>query len=101
MRYAAEAFHASPVRDASSVVPRALMRVGRALVPLDYTTGDRFGHDPALPQTPWPALAPLRQLVAATPGSDDAAFLTVAARRACNRLAHTLEQAIAALTLPG
>ncbi len=28
----------------------ALMKLSRCLVPLDYTTGDRFGHDPALPQ---------------------------------------------------
>jgi N-acetylated-alpha-linked acidic dipeptidase len=99
LRDAADAFrNASPVRDASSI-DRALMRVGRALVPLDYTTGDRFGHDPALPQTPWPALAPLRQLAVAAPGSDEAAFLTVAARRAQNRLAHALEQAVAALAL--
>ncbi len=99
LRDAAEAFRAaSPKRDASSV-DRALMRAGRALVPLDYTTGDRFGHDPALPQTPWPALAPLRQLVASAPGSDEAAFLTVAAQRAHNRLAHALEQAIAGLLL--
>jgi hypothetical protein len=75
------------------------MRAGRALVPLDYTTGDRFGHDPALPQTPWPALAPLRQMVSAVPGSDEASFLTVAARRAHNRLAYALEQAAAALSL--
>jgi hypothetical protein len=99
LRDAAEAFSAaSPVRDASSV-DRALMRVARALVPLDYTTGDRFAHDPALPQTPWPALAPLRQLVAAKPSTDEAAFLTVAARRAHDRLAHALEQAVAALSL--
>jgi N-acetylated-alpha-linked acidic dipeptidase len=99
LRDAAEAFRAaSPIRDASTV-DRALMKVGRALVPLDYTTGDRFGHDPALPQTAWPALAPLRELVVVKPRSDAAAFLTVAARRAYNRLAHALEQAIAALSL--
>jgi hypothetical protein len=40
----------------------------------------------------------LRQLEAADPGSDEAAFLTVAARRACNRLAYALEQAIAGLS---
>jgi N-acetylated-alpha-linked acidic dipeptidase len=99
LRDAAETFSAaSPVRDASSV-DGALMRAGRALVPLDCTTGDHFSHDPALPQTPWPALAPIGQLVAAAPGSDDAAFLTVAVRRASNRLAHALTQAIAALSV--
>jgi N-acetylated-alpha-linked acidic dipeptidase len=32
-------------------VNRALMRVSRALVPIDYTSGDRFDHDPALTQS--------------------------------------------------
>lgn len=89
-------FAVSPDRDAASV-DRALMRASRVLVPLDYTRGDRFEHDPALPQAPWPALDAVRQLVAAAPGSDQAAFLAVAARRACNRLAHALEAAITAL----
>src|SRR5262249_33293417 len=40
----------------------ALMQVSRALVPLDYTRGDRFSHDPALPQPAWPALQALRDL---------------------------------------
>ena len=34
-----------------------LRRLSRALVPLAYTRGDRFAHDPALPQPPLPALA--------------------------------------------
>jgi hypothetical protein len=66
-------------------------------VPLDYTTGDRFSHDPALDQSPWPVLDKLRALAEAAPGSDAAKFLTVAARRACNRLGFALDQAIAAL----
>jgi hypothetical protein len=79
-------------------VNAALMAAGRALVPLDYTTGDRFSHDPALGQSPWPVLDKLRALAAAAPGSEAAKFLTVAARRACNRLAFALDQAIAALS---
>jgi hypothetical protein len=78
-------------------VNAALMAAGRALVPLDYTTGDRFSHDPALGQSPWPVLDKLRALAEAAPGSDAAKFLTVAARRACNRLGFALDQAIAAL----
>jgi hypothetical protein len=77
----------------------ALMRAARALVPLDYTSGDRFAHDPALPQPAWPVLEPLRRLVAAEPGTDEAYLLAVAARRACNRVGHALGQARAALTL--
>lgn len=71
----------------------ALMRLSRALVPLDYTTGDRFSHDPALPQSPWPVLDPLRRLAAAEAGSDAAKLLAVAAQRARNRVLHALGEA--------
>jgi hypothetical protein len=70
-----------------------LMRMSRALVPVDYTSGDRFAHDPALPQPDWSTLQPLRKLAAADPGSDAAKFLTVDAIRACNRVAHALRLA--------
>jgi hypothetical protein len=75
----------------------ALMRVSRALVPLDYTEGDRFVHDPALPQPAWPVLQKLRDLARAEPNSDAARFLAVAARRARNRLRHALNEAEGAL----
>ncbi len=76
---------------------RALVAAARALVPIDYTTGDRFSHDPALRQSPYPLLDPLRQLAEAQAGSDEALFLAVAARRACNRLRFGVAQATAAL----
>jgi hypothetical protein len=63
-----------------------LLRISRMLVPLDYTEGDRFRHDPALPQQAWPVLRPLRALAAAKPGTDQARFLAVGASRATNRL---------------
>lgn len=75
----------------------ALMRVSRALVPIDYTTGDRFGHDPALGQKPYPVLDPIRGLAAAAADSDEARFVTVAARRARNQVMHALDEAIVAL----
>ncbi len=80
-------------------VNRALVAVSRAMVPMDYTTGDRFTHDPALGQAPYPVLDPLRQLAAATAGSDEARFLTVDAIRACNRVSFAVQQAVAALQL--
>ena len=77
---------------------RALMAVSRALVPVDYTTGDRFRHDPALPQAPWPALDPVRALAAAE-GEDTIRFATVDAVRARNRVLHALREAHRALDL--
>ena len=75
----------------------ALMRVSRALVPMDYTEGDRFAHDPALPQPPWPVLQPLRELAAGAGDADRRLFLLVGARRAGNRMLHALREANAAL----
>ena len=74
----------------------ALMRAARALVPAEYTEGDRFRHDPALPQSPWPALQPIRDLAAA-PGGDAMRFARVDAIRARNRMLHALTSAKAAL----
>ena len=82
---------------AAQRINHALVAVSRALVPMDYTTGDRFEHDPALPQPPYPVLNSLRQLAAAQPGSDPARFLAGAAKRAANRLGFALDQATEAL----
>jgi hypothetical protein len=78
---------------ACEAINTALLRMSRALVPLDYTEGDRFRHDPALPQTPWPVLQPLRDLASADVDSDQAKFYAVGATRACNRLHYALEDA--------
>jgi hypothetical protein len=75
------------------------MRAGRALVPLNHTTGDRFRHDTALPLTPFPPLDPIRDLARLPPDSPDRLFFTVAARQARNRVAHALRLATEALTL--
>lgn len=80
----------------------AIRAACRALVPVDYTSGDRFGHEPALPMPPWPTLEPLRRLARETE-ADDAPFRAVAAQRARNRLLHALDLAEAAFrhAMPG
>jgi len=70
-----------------------LMRVGRALVPMDYTSGNRFAHDPALPQTKWPALDPLRRFAAARRDAADWYPLQIEARRALNAVRHAVGEA--------
>ena len=72
----------------------ALMKLSRCLVPLDYTSGDRFGHDPALPQTAFPVLDPLRMLVGMREGSEGARFAAVGAVRARNMIRSAIEEAI-------
>lgn len=99
---------AERVRDASrtacarapsdpATADRALMRASRALVPVDYTGGDRFAHAPALPLPPWPVLEPIRALAATEAGTDAARFAAVEATRARNRLGLALRCAAAAL----
>lgn len=73
----------------------ALKALSRLLVPLDYTQGDRFDHDPATPQGIYPALQTLRRLGRAAPGSDEARFAEIDAHRACNRVGYALAQALA------
>jgi hypothetical protein len=103
---AAEALRAAAarLRDSGADAARldaGLIRATRALVPLDYTQGDRFTHDPALPMPAWPVLEPLRKLVGAERGSDAAQFLAVSATRARNRIGHALREARAALEASG
>jgi hypothetical protein len=81
---------------AAAAINNALMQVSRALVPIDYTRGDRFDHDPALGQSAYPPLDPIRRLASAKDG-DEGKFAAVAAVRARNRIAHALDQANAAL----
>lgn len=70
-------------------------RLSRALVPLAYTRGDRFAHDPALAQPPMPALADTARLGGLD--ADRRRFLASRLRRESNRVAHALEQALAVL----
>lgn len=75
----------------------SITAVSRALVPIDYTRGDRFEPDPALGQSAYPVLDPIRRLATAQAGSDAEKFAAVAARRAANRLNAALDEANAAL----
>ena len=86
-----------PAGAKADAVNAAIMRVCRALVPLDYTEGERFSHDAALPQPAWPSLQKLRDLGDAKPGSDEERFLAVSARRGRNRAAFALHQAFEAV----
>jgi hypothetical protein len=75
----------------------ALMRASRALVPADYTAGDRFLHPHALPMPAWATLQPIRDLAATAAGTDAAMFAAVDALRARNRVAYALREARSAM----
>ena len=81
----------------ASRINTALMRASRRLVPLNYTTGERFHHDSALPHPVWPSLEGIRQLARQPEGSGELAFYAVHARQTRNRIAHALSEANAEL----
>jgi hypothetical protein len=83
--------------EAARALDAALMAASRHLVPVDYTSGDRFAQDPALAQPPYPVLDPLRRLCRAPDGSEEARFLAVAAVRARNRVESALDEAVRVL----
>jgi hypothetical protein len=102
LQTAAESVHAAsqaPGDRAARQLDAALMRASRCLVPLNYTRGERFRHDPALPQPAWPSLQALRDLAGCTPGTEDWAFHAVEARQSRNRILHALNQAADSLRL--
>jgi N-acetylated-alpha-linked acidic dipeptidase len=83
--------------DRAAIANATLTAIAHALVPVDYSTGDRFGQDPAIGQQAYPALQPLRGLAAHPPGSDQALFIEVGMRRARNRVAFALREALHAI----
>jgi N-acetylated-alpha-linked acidic dipeptidase len=74
-------------------INRGLMRLSRILVPLAYTTGDRFTHDLALPIPPLAGLQPARELATLDPGRDAFKFTRAALVRERNRALHALDSA--------
>jgi hypothetical protein len=75
-------------------VNRGLMRLSRILVPLTYTSGDRFAHDLALPLAPLAGLQRTRELATLDPGGDAFKFARVALVRERNRVVHALDSAL-------
>jgi hypothetical protein len=78
-----------------------LRQASRLLVPLNYTFGDRFQPDSALPHPAWPSLSGLRELAALSAGDEDMPFFMVHARRTRNRVLSALRQACKVLAGTG
>ena len=74
----------------------AIQRLARILVPINYTTGPRFRHDPATPVAPLPTLAPATQLK----GMDKTrlGFARTTLTRGQNRYVAALREAEAVVT---
>src|SRR5262249_38268842 len=65
----------------------------RVLIPLFYTTGDRFHHDLAIPVAPLAGLQRARELSGMEPSSDRLRFAAAALARERNRVVHALDEA--------
>jgi hypothetical protein len=72
---------------------RAMIALSRVLIPLAYTTGDRFHHDLAIPVAPLAGLQPARELSSLDPSPDRFRFTVAALVRERNRVVHALEEA--------
>jgi hypothetical protein len=83
----------SPPPSRLDAINRGLMRLSRALVPLAYTTGDRFIHDLALPLPPLAGLQRARELATLDPDRDAFKFARAALVRERNRAVHALDSA--------
>src|SRR5438270_717878 len=77
-------------------INRGLMRLSRVLVPLAYTSGDRFTHDLALPLPPLAGLQRARELTALDPDTDAFKFARAALVRERNRAVHAFDTAASA-----
>ena len=75
-------------------VNRGLMRLSRVLVPLSYTSGDRFTHDLAVPLPPLAGLQRVRELTALDPDTDAFKFARAALVRERNRAVHAFDSAV-------
>ena len=80
-----------------AAINAALMALGRAIIPLNYTAAGPFGHDPALAVPPLPLLDEARNLATAPVDSDAAKFWAVALQRGLNQVVYGLDAALASV----
>jgi peptidase M28-like protein len=80
-------------RAAAQILNTALMRIGRALIPVSYTASGPFDHDRAVPVPPVPALRPVERLHAMAAGSTEQRALHTRLLRERNRVTHALTTA--------
>jgi len=78
-----------------AAINAAMMALGRAIIPLNYTAAGPFGHDPALAVPALPLLDGARQLAVAPVDSDAAKFAAVALQRGLNQVVFGLDAALA------
>jgi hypothetical protein len=80
-------------REAASVLNDALMGIGRALIPINYTAAGPFDHDPAVPVPPVPLLQPAARLRGLRHDTDDYHVAHTRLVRDRNRVTHGIHAA--------
>ena len=78
----------------TEVINATIMRLGRLLVPLTYTSKGRFEHDLAILMPPLPCLDDVRRMANLDENSDEFKFLSNGMRRNSNRVASVLDEAL-------
>jgi hypothetical protein len=78
-------------------INRCLQQLGRTLIPVTYTRAGRHAHDPALEVPFLPKLQAVRDLAAASAGSDSAKLLQVDLNRGRSELTSALRRACGAV----
>jgi len=82
---------------AAHMVNRCLMKLGRALIPVNYTRTGRFDQDLAVPTQPLPGLQPVARLASMEKAGDERQFLITRLVRERNRVVHGVISAVRAV----
>jgi hypothetical protein len=90
-----DAVRSSPTEqpEIAGLVNRTLMKLGRVLNPVSYTSTGQFDQDLATGSRPVPVLQAVRDLVSHKPGSDEFRFLHTRLVRESNKVYHALTEA--------
>ena len=80
-------------RETRTALNDALMRIGRALIPINYTAAGPFDQDPAVPVAPIPVLQPARRLRHLPTGGDEYHALHTRLIRERNKVTHAIDTA--------
>lgn len=83
--------------DTLEIVNRTLMKLGRILIPINYTRVDPFDQGLAMAFPSIPVLQPVRELASQDPESDEFRFLRTRLVREANKVCHALNEAAEAI----
>lgn len=86
-------FEKQPGIDRFRAVNQCLLELGRILIPIEYTRGERYSHDPATPIPPFPDLEKVRDSARFSRESNEYRFLKAQLVRGRNKAVDALRRA--------